>query len=138
MTLCGNWVFFKIPKYVFISDSTQDDDSCSYSCQNDGGCEVRKDGWLGSCFPPSFGGECDGTPPGCSDCSQKCQGKNGSKITSDSNSRSSYSSFGSHFGRNSGSRYSTSGSNGRSVGAILEAVMGREMVEVGKEEDLQA
>ena len=90
MTLFGNWVFFKIPKYVFISDSTQDDDSCSYSCQTDGGCEVRKDGWLGSCFPPSFGGECDGTPPGCSDCSQKCQGKNGSRITSNSHFGSSY------------------------------------------------
>ena len=79
-----------ISKYVFISDSRQDDDSCSYHCQNDGGCEVRKDGWLGSCFPPSSGGKCFGTPPGCSDCSQKCQGKNGSRITSNSHFGSSY------------------------------------------------
>ena len=102
---------------IFISDSRQDDDSCSYNCQNDGGCEVRKDGWLGSCFSPSFGGECHGTPPGCSDCSQKCQGKNGSIITSNSNSRSSDSSF----GRNSGSSYSTSGSHfGGNFGSSYE------------------
>ena len=75
-----------IPKYIFILDSRQDDDSCSYNCKSDGGCEVSKYGWLGFCFPPSFGGVCFGTPPGCSDCNQKCQRKNGSKMTSNSNS----------------------------------------------------
>ena len=33
----------------------------------------------GSCFPPSFGGSCSGTPPECQDCSKalECQEDDG-------------------------------------------------------------
>ncbi len=54
--------------------------SCTYSCQNNGGCSVRinsntfiEGSVLGSCFPPDFGGSCSGTPVGCRDCLGVCQ-----------------------------------------------------------------
>merc|ERR1712004_22695 len=44
--------------------------SCRYTCQNNGGCQVRDGGTLGSCFPDSFGGSCSGIPRGCRNCNQ--------------------------------------------------------------------
>merc|ERR1711953_1571633 len=48
--------------------------NCSYYCSNNGGCVVNYVGpsrpgkTSGSCFPHSYGGECSGTPPECSNC----------------------------------------------------------------------
>ena len=50
--------------------------SCNYRCGNDGGCEVhytgppRRGQIMGSCFPPSYGGSCSGTPRECNDCNK--------------------------------------------------------------------
>ena len=58
-------------------------DTCTYSCNSNGSCDVEY--WhangpyvgntKGSCFPPSFGGDCSGTPRFCEECISKCQGK---------------------------------------------------------------
>merc|ERR1712193_70198 len=41
---------------------------CTHTCQNNGGCQTRNGGTLGSCFPDSFGGRCTGIPRGCDNC----------------------------------------------------------------------
>jgi len=59
---------------------------CNYNCQTNGGCEVSTPPGThcsigsicsskGSCFPPDFGGKCDGTPAGCRQCDQVCYNK---------------------------------------------------------------
>jgi hypothetical protein len=58
--------------------SNNQNPNCGYKCQPNGGCEVtwngppRSGSTLGSCFPPSFGGACSGTPQGCQDCLTQC------------------------------------------------------------------
>ena len=36
---------------------------------------------MGSCFPPSFGGSCSGTPEDCQDCLDVCKEDQGIEIT---------------------------------------------------------
>ncbi|XP_059086443.1 uncharacterized protein LOC131883108 isoform X1 [Tigriopus californicus] len=63
-------------------------EECIYTCQDSGGCSVKfasivffSGSVLGSCFPPSFGGECSGTPEKCEECIGICNGKNGQELT---------------------------------------------------------
>merc|ERR1719331_859345 len=60
----------------FVSTSLGEPPLCDYSCTPGGGCSVHYVGpprggqTQGSCFPESFGGSCDGTPPECERCNQ--------------------------------------------------------------------
>ena len=63
-------------------------DKCIYTCRNDKGCAVKISSnhpingpVLGSCFPPSFGGSCSGTPENCKECLDVCNGEEGYEIT---------------------------------------------------------
>merc|ERR1711997_578080 len=59
---------------------------CEYNCKQNGGCEVsRAPGFKGSCFSARAGGSCLGTPPGCTECGIKCQGRRGDRFTANAN-----------------------------------------------------
>merc|ERR1719507_944086 len=61
---------------VYTSFCFDEPSLCDYSCTPGGGCSVlyvgppRAGQTQGSCFPDSFGGSCDGTPPECERCNQ--------------------------------------------------------------------
>ena len=64
------------------------DDKCIYTCRDNKGCSVRISSkhpingpTMGSCFPPSFGGSCSGTPEDCQDCLDVCKEDQGIEIT---------------------------------------------------------
>ena len=67
--------------------STLKNSSCIHRCKKNGGCSVRFESnaiisgpSLGSCFPPSFGGDCFGIPKNCKSCIEVCSGNNGKEI----------------------------------------------------------
>ena len=74
---------------MFVSDSIKrmkllplvptDKDNCLYTCHENRGCSVElisktliSGSVKGSCFPPSFGSACSGTPDFCQKCSDVC------------------------------------------------------------------
>lgn len=68
--------------------SALDGDRCIYTCKRNKGCSVKIetnrliDGAVsGSCFPPSFGGSCSGTPKDCVKCSDMCTENHGRLVT---------------------------------------------------------
>ena len=70
------------------TDSSEDEDVCTYNCQESGGCSVRivstgfvSGNTLGSCFSEQFGGECSGIPERCDKCIQVCKGKSGEQFS---------------------------------------------------------
>jgi len=76
------------PPDVVAPPTIVPDDNCIYTCRIDKGCSVKivtnrvlNGSVLGSCFPPSFGGSCSGTPEKCNSCSQDCVGQYGNTIT---------------------------------------------------------
>ena len=61
------------------SSSDQNDATCVYRCDENGGCSVRiqssfpiSGNTLGSCFSPDFGGQCTGIPERCDNCADRC------------------------------------------------------------------
>ena len=86
--LSGNPDAVVDPPDVVSPPTIVPDDRCVYTCRANRGCSVKIvtnraiDGSvMGSCFPPSFGGSCSGIPQRCQDCSIKCVGNYGNKIT---------------------------------------------------------
>ena len=77
---------------IFIESPKQPEgpDQCIYACKQNGGCSVTfstlsffSGSIMGSCFPPSFGGDCSGTPEKCDDCLGICEGNIGKQLTVD-------------------------------------------------------
>ena len=64
------------------------EDTCVYTCRKDKGCSIKivsnhpiSGPVMGSCFPPSFGGTCSGTPVDCHECLSICEGQDGHEVT---------------------------------------------------------
>ena len=75
---------------IFVDPPKQPDtpDRCIYACKQNGGCSVTystvsffSGSVMGSCFPPSFGGDCSGIPEKCEECLPLCEGKKGKQLT---------------------------------------------------------